>query len=87
MQPLSRRTFLYLGTAAAVTGVSGCSRGGYTIEPDPRFPMATTYTATVAAGTESAVGGSLDEAHSWTFTTPPPVATTTPGNCVSSSIT
>ena len=37
-----------------------------------RLPMATEYTVTVPAGTRSQVGGVLDEAVSWTFTTPPP---------------
>lgn len=36
-----------------------------------RLPMATEYQATIPAGTESAVGGTLDEAVSWTFSTPP----------------
>jgi uncharacterized protein YfaS (alpha-2-macroglobulin family) len=44
-------------------------------EPDPRFPMATTYTATVDAGAVSAVGGALAAAASWTFVTPPPTVT------------
>ena len=37
-----------------------------------RFPMATKYTAEIPAGTTSATGGTLAEAVSWTFTTPPP---------------
>ena len=37
-----------------------------------RFPMATKYTATIPAGTKSAVGGSLPKEISWTFSTPPP---------------
>jgi uncharacterized protein YfaS (alpha-2-macroglobulin family) len=40
--------------------------------PKGRFPMATTYTAEVPAGTQSAVGGTLDAAVRWTFATPPP---------------
>ena len=35
-----------------------------------RFPMATVYTATIPAGTKSAVGGELAETVSWTFSTP-----------------
>ncbi len=41
-------------------------------EPTTRFPMATSYEATVPAGLSSVLGKSLDEAVSWTFTTPPP---------------
>jgi uncharacterized protein YfaS (alpha-2-macroglobulin family) len=37
-----------------------------------RLPMATTFTVTVPAGTESATGGALADAVSWQFTTPPP---------------
>ena len=37
-----------------------------------RLPMATTFTVTVPAGTASAAGGTLGEAVSWQFTTPPP---------------
>ena len=37
-----------------------------------RLPMATTFTVTVPAGTESATGGALADDVSWTFTTPPP---------------
>jgi uncharacterized protein YfaS (alpha-2-macroglobulin family) len=37
-----------------------------------RFPMATVFTATIPAGTTSAVGGTLAETVSWTFSTPPP---------------
>jgi alpha-2-macroglobulin len=40
--------------------------------PDGRFPMATEYTATVAAGTKSANGGTLSTTKTWTFKTPPP---------------
>jgi uncharacterized protein YfaS (alpha-2-macroglobulin family) len=40
--------------------------------PDVRFPMATEYTATVAAGTRSANGGTLAATKTWTFATPPP---------------
>lgn len=36
-----------------------------------RLPMATEYQATIPAGIESAVGGVLDEAVSWSFSTPP----------------
>ncbi len=38
MRSLSRRQFLYLGTAAAIAGTSACDGGGYSIEPDDRFP-------------------------------------------------
>ncbi|MGM0576568.1 MAG: alpha-2-macroglobulin family protein [Myxococcota bacterium] len=41
-------------------------------EPDDRFPMATAYTAEVPAGTESATGGALAEAATWSFGTPAP---------------
>jgi hypothetical protein len=37
-----------------------------------RLPMATEYVVTVPAGTESATGGVLAEAVSWSFSTPPP---------------
>ncbi len=40
-----------------------------------RFPMATTYTVTVPAGTASAAGGRLAAEVSFSFTTPPPQAT------------
>ncbi|MCX6031779.1 MAG: Ig-like domain-containing protein, partial [Chloroflexi bacterium] len=41
-------------------------------EPSGRFPMATKYTAEIAAGTKSGTGGTLAKAVTWTFTTPPP---------------
>jgi uncharacterized protein YfaS (alpha-2-macroglobulin family) len=37
-----------------------------------RFPMATKFTARIAAGTKSATGQVLQKDVSWTFTTPPP---------------
>jgi alpha-2-macroglobulin len=37
-----------------------------------RLPMATQYTVEVPAGTKSATGGTLPNAKSWSFTTPPP---------------
>jgi len=37
-----------------------------------RFPMATEYTVEVPAGTESAVGTTLAETVTWSFSTPPP---------------
>lgn len=40
-------------------------------EPRARFPMATSYTAEVPAGTRSAAGGALAEAVRWSFATPP----------------
>lgn len=40
--------------------------------PDGRFPMATEYSATVAAGIKSANGGTFPATKSWTFATPPP---------------
>ena len=40
--------------------------------PDGRFPMATTYTATVAAGTKSANGGTFAATKTWSFMTPTP---------------
>jgi len=41
-------------------------------DPDPRFPMATRYTAEIPAGTASQGGGKLAGALTWTFETPPP---------------
>ncbi|MBI3725318.1 hypothetical protein HY251_15405, partial [bacterium] len=41
-------------------------------EPKGRFPMATRYTAEIAAGTTSATGGKLEKAERFTFSTPPP---------------
>lgn len=41
-------------------------------QPDKRFPLATKYTATVAGGTKSAVGGKLESAVSWGFSTTEP---------------
>ncbi len=49
--------------------------GTRTILFDPeeqRLPMATRYSVEVPAGTKSQTGGSLAQAASWTFTTPPP---------------
>lgn len=46
-------------------------------EPDVRFPMATQYSVSVPAGTKSAIGGTLSNAKSWTFTTPPATVKTT----------
>jgi uncharacterized protein YfaS (alpha-2-macroglobulin family) len=46
-------------------------------EPEVRFAMATQYSATVAAGTKSANGGTLAGAKTWTFTTPAPTVKTT----------
>jgi len=37
-----------------------------------RFPMATKFTARVAAGTKAATGQTLQKDVTWTFTTPPP---------------
>jgi len=44
----------------------------YDSEAVDRLPMATDFRATVPAGTESATGGVLAEAVTWTFSTPPP---------------
>lgn len=41
-------------------------------EPEGRFPQATRFSAKVAAGTRSALGGELAEELSWSFATPPP---------------
>ena len=41
-------------------------------DAESRFPMATKFSATIPAGTKSAVGGTLTKAVSWTFETPPP---------------
>ena len=38
----------------------------------PRFPMATSYDVTVKAGTTSALKGTLGQAVTWHFDTPPP---------------
>jgi hypothetical protein len=43
----------------------------YKSEAIDRFPMATEYIVEIPAGTESAVGGILEESVSWTFSTPP----------------
>ena len=43
----------------------------YDSESIDRLPMATEYKVTVPAGTKSSTGGSLAEAVSWTFRTPP----------------
>jgi len=40
-------------------------------DPSPRLPMATNYTATIPKGTKSALGQTLDEDLSFTFSTPP----------------
>ncbi|HEV2914136.1 MAG TPA: alpha-2-macroglobulin family protein [Pyrinomonadaceae bacterium] len=40
--------------------------------PEGRFPMATEYQASVAAGTRSATGAALQKASAWSFKTPPP---------------
>lgn len=40
-------------------------------EPEGRFPMATRYKASVAAGTRSALGQALASGKSWDFATPP----------------
>src|SRR5947209_8182935 len=40
--------------------------------PDGRFPMATTYSASVVAGTKSGTGGNLSATKTWSFATPPP---------------
>jgi hypothetical protein len=49
----------------------------YDSELIDRLPKATEYRATVPAGTKSATGGTLAEAVSWTFKTPPPKIVTT----------
>jgi alpha-2-macroglobulin len=41
-------------------------------DAEGRFPMATKFTATVPAGTKSALGNALVKDVSWSFTTPPP---------------
>ena len=41
-------------------------------EPGGRFPMATSFRATIPAGTRSALGVTLATAESWSFETPPP---------------
>jgi len=47
-------------------------RFNFASEQIDRLPMATLFNVTVPAGTQSAVGGTLAEAVSWTFRTPPP---------------
>ena len=59
LSPTPAGSWRWLGTRTAL------------FDPDPRFPMATEYTVTVPAGTESATGDKLAEALSFTFTTPP----------------
>ncbi|MCY7347067.1 MAG: hypothetical protein LH614_12700 [Pyrinomonadaceae bacterium] len=50
-------------------------------DAETRFPMATTFTTVISAGTKSATGGSLVKEISWTFSTPPPkVESFTPSN-------
>lgn len=44
-------------------------------DTDKRFPMATSFTVRVPAGTKSAVGQALPKDLTWTFTTPPPKMT------------
>ena len=44
--------------------------------PDGRFPMATSYSVSVPAGTRSANGGTLASGKTWSFNTPPPQAKT-----------
>jgi len=46
-------------------------------EPVTRFPMATEYHVEIPAGTRSAIGGTLAQAVTWAFRTPPPTVTTT----------
>jgi alpha-2-macroglobulin len=43
--------------------------------PQDRFPMATTYTVEIPAGTKSAWGNALAVTKRWTFNTPPPQVT------------
>ncbi len=45
-------------------------------ESSGRFPMATVFTATIPAGTQSATGGKLAEAVTWSFRTPTPTVQT-----------
>jgi hypothetical protein len=46
-------------------------------EPEGRFPMATSYSVEVPAGTKSVTGGTLPAARKWSFVTPPPQITST----------
>ncbi len=41
-------------------------------DAETRFPMATKFTAIIPKGTKSAIGGTLANDFTWTFTTPPP---------------
>ena len=45
-------------------------------EPDGRFPMATSYRASIRSGTTSAVGSKLADGLAWSFATPPPTVQT-----------
>ena len=50
-------------------------------DPDVRFPQATTYKVEVPAGTKSQTGGTLTQAVSFTFETPPPtIVSKSPGD-------
>ena len=49
------------------TGTTTCQ-----FEPDHRFPMATEYRVSIAAGTRSALGNVLEEAFGFEFATPAP---------------
>ncbi|HEX5874598.1 MAG TPA: alpha-2-macroglobulin family protein [Pyrinomonadaceae bacterium] len=46
-------------------------------EPAGHFPMATQYSVSVPSETKSAIGGALNTAKNWTFSTPPPTVKTT----------
>jgi hypothetical protein len=46
-------------------------------DPDGRFPMATSYSVTVPAGTRSASGSEFSASTSWNFTTPAPTVKST----------
>ena len=60
LSPTTKGTWRWLGTRTLL------------FDPDVRFPMATTYTVQVPAGTKSATGQTLAAATKFTFETPTP---------------
>ncbi|MDP2309011.1 MAG: Ig-like domain-containing protein [Pseudomonadota bacterium] len=59
LTPTPKGEWRWLGTKTVV------------FEPDPRFPMATTYTVEIPAGTRGTDGDALAAPVTWTFSTPP----------------
>lgn len=60
LDPQPEGSWRWLGTRTVV------------FDPAERLPQATTYTVTVPAGATAESGATLEEAHSFTFATPPP---------------